>query len=277
MSGASHGGCGGGQCSCGGHEAPQRTATVNGVALTAGNEQVAPQALRERAWSELLRQEAVRRQLLPAHVDGEAAGLSTGDRHVIEAMLDRAVPTPAASEDECRRFYDARLSQFVEGAQVHARHILFAVTAGVDVGKLAARAEQALLALTHQAAAPGRFAELARELSNCPSGANGGDLGWFGPRDCADELARELFHGQNRRSLGLRPRLVPSRYGFHIIDVLARRPGRQAAFGEVRERIALQLAQEARARALHQFMQLLAGQASIEGVTLAGAESPLVQ
>ena len=54
-------------------------------------------------------------------------------------------------------------------------------------------------------------------------------------------------------------------------------PGRQAAFEEVQDRIAVQLAQQARARALHQYMQLLAGQALVEGVVLQEAATPLVQ
>lgn len=266
-------GCGGGSCGCGGQAASPR-ASVNGVLLVAEGEQVGDEAVRERAWSELLRQEAVRRGMLPPHGDLEAPGLSMGDQLVVEGMLDEIADVQAPTEDECRRYYEARQSQFVEGAQVHARHILFAVTDGVDVQKLAARAEEALLSLTHGRA---DFAGLARELSNCPSGADGGDLGWFGPRDCAEELGRELFHGANRRSLGLRPRLVHSRYGLHILEVLERRPGTQAAFEDVRGRIGMQLAQQARARALHQFMQLLAGQARLEGIVLASADSPLVQ
>jgi peptidyl-prolyl cis-trans isomerase C len=141
-------GCGGAACGCGGHAAAPPP-SVNGVFLLAKGEQVDPDALRERAWSELLRQEAVRRGLLPAHEDLEAPGLSMGDQLVVEGMLDEAADVGAPSEEECRRFYEARQSQYVEGAQVRARHILFAVTAGVDVQKLAARAEQALPPLTH--------------------------------------------------------------------------------------------------------------------------------
>jgi peptidyl-prolyl cis-trans isomerase C len=271
-------GCGGGSCGCGsGGKAPESRALVNGIALTADGEQVAEDSLRERAWSELLRQEAVRQGLLPAHADLEAPALSAGDQQVIEAMLERGVQVPEPTQDECRRYYDARQSQFVEGAQVHARHILFAVTAGVDVQKLAARAEKALLELTRNAGGADRFGQLARELSNCPSGADGGDLGWFGRHECAPELARELFDGQNRRTIGLRPRLVHSRYGFHIVEILERQAGREAPFDEVRGRIAVLLAQQSRAQALHQYMQLLAGRATIEGVALASAESPLVQ
>jgi len=273
---AAHAGCGGGECGCGGHGAPH--ATINGIALLADGEQLSADALRERAWGELLRQEAVCQGLLPPHGDADAPLLSVGDQAVIEAMLERCVAVPAATTEECRRHYEARRSHFVHGAQVHARHILFAATAAVDVHRLAVRAEQALLELSRKDAPAGRFAELARELSNCPSGARGGDLGWFGPHECADELANEFFHQKNPlRGIGLRPRLVHSRYGFHVVEVLGRRHGRQAAFEEVHERIAAQLGQGTRARALHQYMQLLAGRATVRGVTLAAADSPLVQ
>jgi peptidyl-prolyl cis-trans isomerase C len=274
-------GCGGGTCGCGGgaSASPQAApASINGIALHAASERVDGDILRERAWGELLRQEAVRQGLLPRHAALEAPALSQGDQEVIQAMLERSVQVPAPTEDECRRYYEARKSQFVQGALVHARHILFAVTAGVDVHKLVVRAEQALLELSRKDVDPGHFAALARELSNCPSGAQGGDLGWFGPHECADELANELFHQKNPlRGIGLRPRLVHSRYGFHIVEVLGRKQGRQAPFEEVRERIGVELAQQSRAKALHQYMQLLAGQASVDGVALAGAESPLVQ
>jgi peptidyl-prolyl cis-trans isomerase C len=278
------GGCGGGACTCGGAaqtgSAATMTpiATINGIALHAAGQAPDDAELRELAWAELLRQEAVRQSLLPRYQGLEARVLSPADHQVIEAMLERAVQVPQPNEDECRRYYEARQDRYVEGRLVHVRHILFAVTNGVDVHALAARAEQALLELSRKDATPGRFAALARELSNCPSGAADGDLGWIGPHDCADELANELFPQKSPSSgVGLRPRLVHSRYGFHIIEVLERQQGRQLPFDEVRERIALQLAQQSRAKALHQYIQVLAGQALVEGVSLEGADSPLVQ
>ncbi len=287
MSGSS--GCGGGACTCGGTagaaeaktdaaRADAPVAMINGIALHQPGQLPDESQLRERAWAELLRQEAVRQGLLPRHPGLEAPILSAADREVIEAMLDRAVQVPQPSPEECRRYYDARTENYIEGRLAHVRHILFAVTSGVNVHALAVRAEQALLELSRQGADPGRFAELARELSNCPTGAQGGDLGWIGPQDCADELANELFHQKNPlRGIGLHPRLVHTRYGFHIVEVLGRKQGRQLAFEQVRERIAVQLAQQARARALHQYMQLLAGNALVEGVCLEASDSPLVQ
>jgi peptidyl-prolyl cis-trans isomerase C len=274
-------GCGSGNCACSGGAASQPAspvASVNGITLNAAGEHLEDDELRERAWAELLRQEAVRKGLLPRHADLEAPALSLGDRQVIEAMLDGLVELPTPTEEECRRYYEARKEQYVQGRMVHARHILFGVTPGVDVHALARRAEQTLIELSGGKAPPDRFAQLARELSNCPSGADGGDLGWIGPEDCAEELANELFHQKNpMHGMGLHPRLVHSRYGFHIVEVLGRKQGRQAPFDEVLERIAGQLSQQARARALHQYMQLLAGKAIVEGVELQAAGSPLVQ
>ncbi len=45
----------------------------------------------------------------------------------------------------------------------------------------------------------------------------------------------------------------------------------------LRERIAALLTMQSRARALHQFMTLLVGEAEVEGIALEGADSPLVQ
>ena len=45
---------------------------------------------------------------------------------------------------------------------------------GVNVQALAQRAEAALLELSHKDVSPERFAQLAGELSNCPTGAQGG-------------------------------------------------------------------------------------------------------
>jgi peptidyl-prolyl cis-trans isomerase C len=267
--------CGG--CGCAGTE-PAACASIDGVALHAPDERLDEEALRERAWSELLRQEAVRQGLLP-HFHGDLApALSPQDQQAIEAMLERDIEVPAPSDEECRRYFESRRSHFVQGAQVRARHILFAVTRGVDVSRLAARAEQALLELSHKDVTADRFAQLARELSNCPTGAAGGELGWVTPDELAEELARELFHQNDAADgTGLRPRLVHSRYGFHILEVQERRAGRQSEFDQVRQRIAGQLTHQSRARALHQYMQLLAGRAEIEGVALQEAASPLVQ
>jgi peptidyl-prolyl cis-trans isomerase C len=271
------GGCGGGNCQCAG-QAQAAVPAINGISLHAPGERLDLDTLSERAWGELLRQEAVRKGLLPRLPALLAPVLTEAEQRAIQAMLDETVPLATPSEEECQRYYEANKQRFVEGRQVHLRHILFAVTAGLDVHALAVRAERALLELTRRDAPSGRFAELARELSNCPSSAEGGDLGWVGPEDCAEELANELFLQKSPlHGMGVHPRLVHSRYGLHIVEVLGRKQGRALAYEQVRERIAMELAQRSRATALHQYVRVLAGQALVEGLDLEGATSPLVQ
>ncbi|MBD3892815.1 MAG: hypothetical protein EST26_02795 [Hydrogenophaga sp.] len=143
---------------------------------------------------------------------------------------------------------------------------------------LAQRAELALLELVRKDVPAQRFEQLAAELSNCPSSAQGGDLGWLSPEDCAPELANELFFQTDSRwGMGVHPRLVHTRFGLHIIEVLGRRKGRLSEFEHVQESIATQLALHSQATALHQYLQRLAAQAQIEGVDLAASSSPRVR
>lgn len=271
-------GCGGtGVCQCAGR-AQAQSAMINGIALAEPGEKLDEAEVRERAWAELLRQEAVRlgfaakRNVLVAPVSGPA------EQEAIQRMLDEQVPLSTPSGEECRRYYEANKARFVEGQAVHMRHILFAVTDGVDVNQLAARAEQVLLELTRKDVPAGLFAQRAKELSNCPSGKDGGDLGWLGPRDCAEELAAELFLQKDAPlTTGLKTRLVHSRYGLHIVDVLERKAGEAVAFESLHSRIAMELAHRSRATALHQYIRLLAGKARVEGIELEAAETPLVQ
>ena len=273
-------GCGSGSCQCAATAAAlaQPVPSINGIALFEQGQNPPSEAVYELAYAELLRQEAVKAGLLPRHKGLTAPELTDAERQIVETMVDSAVATPQPTEEECQRYYEANKAQFVVGQALHLRHILFAVTPGVNVQALATHAEKALLELLHRDAPAGRFEQLAGELSNCPTSTQGGDLGWVGPDDCAPELARELFHQSHaQRGNGVHTKLIHSRFGFHIIEVLGRREGEQKTYADVRERIAGQLLLQSRSKALRQYMSLLVGQALVEGIELEGADSPLVQ
>jgi peptidyl-prolyl cis-trans isomerase C len=70
---------------------------------------------------------------------------------------------------------------------------------------------------------------------------------------------------------------VPSRYGWHVVRVLARADGRTLPFEAVRKSIADYLTEASWRRAVSQYISLLAGRAAIEGIALRAASSPLVQ
>lgn len=259
-------------------ETPTETgvASVNGRAIHAPGEVISAEELRQRACTELLRQAAQTAGLL-ADDDGVTADgvISEAAAEATQKLLDREIAVPEPSEDDCRRHHAAHAGSYRTGERVHARHILFAITAGMDVAALRRRAEIALLDVRcHDGKSAGVFASAARELSNCPSAAQGGDLGWLSAEDCAPEFARELF---GRSEVGVLPRLVHSRFGLHVVEVLAREPGQAQSFEEVRGAVANSLRQQTFVTALRQYLSLLAGQADIRGVDLDAADTPLVQ
>ena len=256
--------------------AAAQVARVNGVALNTLHEAPAPEELRQRACTELLRQAAQGAGLLEAGDAPSADGvISEAAAAAIDALLERELVLPEPSEEACRRHHAAHQARYRSGERVRVRHILFAVTPGVDVVALRKRGEAALLDVRcHDGKSAEVFARSARELSNCPSGAGGGDLGWLEAGDCAPEFARELF---GHAEVGVLPRLAHSRFGLHVVEVLQREPGVAQAFESVRCAVVTSLRQQAYVTALRQFLQVLTGQAVVQGVELDASNTPLVQ
>ena len=215
---------------------------------------------------ELLRQRAIAVGLLAAGMRAEAI-----IDDAIEALLAQEVATPSATAEECRRYYEGHPREFQSGDLVHARHILFQVTPSVAVPQMRARAEQTLNDLLRE---PDRFDAVARELSNCPSGQHGGNLGQIGRGDTVPEFETALFRFG---ASGILRDLVKTRYGFHIVAVDQSIPGKTLPFEAVREQIAERLRASVEERAMRQYISVLAGQAEIIGVDLNGASTPLVQ
>ena len=229
--------------------------SVNGVGV----------ADRLEAVKELLRQRCLALGLVSAEASDSAVEAG------IELLLEREVKLPVPTEEECRRFYAAHQADFMTGELVFARHILFAVTPAVPVDPLRTKAEQTLAELLQH---PDRFAERARELSNCPSGQQDGNLGQLARGECVPEFDQVVF---GSRITGLLPQLVKTRYGFHIVAVDRRAPGQRVPFEVVHASIAAHLAEVVGRKALTQYVAVLAGKADLQGVDLMAAASPLVQ
>ncbi|TAN07548.1 MAG: peptidylprolyl isomerase [Rhodanobacteraceae bacterium] len=214
---------------------------------------------------ELLRQRACELGLLTDAADATAIA------HAIERTLAEDVPVPDPSEDECRRWYAANKKHYRSGDLVNARHILFQVTPKVSVPAIRAFAEATLKEIR---AKPELFEERARKNSNCPSGANGGNLGQIQRGQMVAEFDKAIFE---TKTTGVLPALVKTRYGFHIVSVDQRIQGQQLPYEAVRAQVAKELRQRSEARALSQYVQVLAGHADIEGVELNATASPLLQ
>ena len=250
-------------------------ALVNGVALNAPDELLDEEQLRQRACTELLRQEAQRLGLLDAgDLPVERGVISDQASQAIEVLLERQLQLPEPSDEACRRYHAATPALQAEGERVRVRHVLFAVTHGVDVQALRKRAEALLLEVRCADDDGASFAEAARTLSNCPSGQEGGQLGWLSRGDCAPEFAREIF---GNAEVGVLSRLVHSRFGLHVVEVCEREAGRALPFEEVRGAVRQALQHQTWVNAMRQYLMVLAGQAQLVGVQLDAADTPLVQ
>ncbi|MFT4174219.1 MAG: peptidylprolyl isomerase [Rhodocyclaceae bacterium] len=241
-------------------DTPLQRASVNGVTVEASD----AAGLRTAAMHELLRQTAIAEGLIEPAASDEA--VTTG----IEALLDRHVEVPTPGEEELSRYYAAHRTRYASGELVFASHILLQMTAGTPVNALLARAES----LLHQAqASPSRFEQLARDNSNCPSAEVGGSLGQLQRGETVPEFEAALF---GDTSIGIWPSVVRTRFGFHVVRIDRREPGRQLPFDLARERVARDLQQQTLAQALQQYVRVLAGRHAVEGVELGATPTPLV-
>ena len=86
-----------------------------------------------------------------------------------------------------------------------ARHILVA-------------SEEQANELKQQIADGADFGDVAKQHSSCPSSANGGDLGEFGPGQMVPEFDKVIWN----ESVGDVHGPVQTNFGYHLIEIVSR-------------------------------------------------------
>nr|WP_307437238.1 peptidylprolyl isomerase [Labrys monachus] len=221
---------------------------------------------------ELLLQEAYRLDVRAEQRTDADGRRETPEDAQMRSLIEREVHVPDADEETLRRFYDNNLRRFVTPSLYEADHILIGARREDEEAFAAAR-ERASSLRSALAAEPERFAALARDCSDCPSGSVGGSLGQIGPGDTTPAFEAALVE----LAPGDISAPVETRYGVHLIRLTRRIEGRQLPFEAVRDRIASYLTEHVRRQATAQYLSLLVGQAVITGIAIDGASSPLVQ
>lgn len=221
---------------------------------------------------ELLLQEARRLDVGVEQKTDEDGRRETVEDAQVRGLIEREVRLPEADEEMLRRFYENNLRRFVTPSLYEADHILIGARRD-ETEAFAAAQEKALSLRSILATAPERFAALAKDCSDCPSGATGGSLGQIGPGDTTPEFEAALI---NLVPGHISPP-VETRYGVHLIRLARRIDGRQLPFEVVRDRIAAYLTEHVNRQATAQYVSLLVGRADICGIDIDGSSSPLVQ
>ena len=163
------------------------------------------------------------------------------------------------TEQEVTDFYEAHKSEYVTEPKVLCQHILVKVEDNSSSDEKSAAFEK-ILAIKERIAAGGNFAEEAEKNSDCPSGREGGSLGWFGPGMMVPEFDKVAFEMKKGEVSGV----VTTQFGYHIIYKADEQPGGRQTLVDVHDQIKDLLRHGARGKAVDAFVAELREKAEIE-------------
>ncbi|HEG44363.1 MAG TPA: hypothetical protein ENH94_09970 [Phycisphaerales bacterium] len=185
---------------------------------------------------------------------------------VINVEAKAAGKDVTVSDEDAKKFYDENATQFSSPEQVKASHIL-AGGRGVkdeDRSKLKVKIEE----VAQKLKAGGNFEDLAREHSDCPSSADGGDLKSFfdntgriiGGRGGMDAKFTEAAFALK---VGQVSGIVETPFGYHIIKLSEKIAAVTKTFDEVKDTIKTNLEQKSRGTFSRDFIEKLKTDATI--------------
>ncbi len=138
------------------------------------------------------------------------------------------------SDKEKRDYYNKNKSEFVEKEKVHARHIL------VKEESEAKAIIKELKGLKGEKLKE-KFIELAQQKSTGPSAPKGGDLGYFPQGQMVPSFNDAVF-AMKKGTITTTP--VKSQFGYHVIYLEDKQPGKTLSFSEVENFIGQRLQME---------------------------------
>ncbi|MBV8471083.1 MAG: SurA N-terminal domain-containing protein, partial [Burkholderiaceae bacterium] len=186
----------------------------------------------------------------------------SADIEYVELDLDALMPGITVSDKDLHDYYEQNAARFSTPEERRASHILIKVDKNAsadDRAKAKARAE-ALLAEVRKA--PATFADVARKNSQDEgSASHGGDLDFFGRGAMVKPFEDAVFAMKQ----GDISDVVPSDFGYHIIQLTGVRGGEKKSFdavrGEIETEVKRQLAQKRYAELAEQFTNTVYEQA----------------
>lgn len=158
-------------------------------------------------------------------------------------------PLATVTDGEARKWFDENQKDLAIPERINVRH-LFLPTLDHPPEEAKARLDVAMADLT---AKRKDFATLAREISeDTASKDNGGDLGWMTRSRLPDDFADAVFLlPQNQ------PKLVRTRLGWHLVEVIARKPAEPQTFEQTKPEIIAALEAIKRLQATTEFRDAL--------------------
>jgi peptidyl-prolyl cis-trans isomerase C len=154
-------------------------------------------------------------------------------RLAIQKLIDKQIADKIViTTVESKQYYTANPQLFKRPGEIRASHILIKLDPAADDAKKAEA--QTKIKMIQQKLKNGEdFAELAKTSSEGPSSVNGGDLGFFKPGKMVKPFEDAAF--------ALKPNevseIVQTRFGYHLIKVVEKKPERKIGYEEIKKRL----------------------------------------
>jgi len=154
-------------------------------------------------------------------------------RLAIKKLIDKKIADKiVVTAVESKQYYTANPQLFKQPGEIRASHILIKLDPAADDAKKAEA--QTKIKMIQQKLRNGEdFAELAKTSSEGPSSVNGGDLGFFKRGQMVKPFEDAAF--------ALKPNevseIVQTRFGYHIIKVVEKKPERKIGYEKIKKRL----------------------------------------
>lgn len=178
----------------------------------------------------------------------------------IKEMLDKKFAGKlTVTEQEMKKFYDENPDYFKTPERVRASHILIKVDPNASEADKA-KAHQKIEDIQKKVNKGEDFAALAKQYSECPSSAKGGDLDYFQHGQMVKPFEDAAF----ALKVGQVSDIVETQFGYHLIKVTDKKDAGQISFDEAKEKIKPFLEQQKMAEQVNQYVAQLKQTAKIE-------------
>ena len=140
-------------------------------------------------------------------------------------LLDKLTKdTPAPTEADAKKYFEQNKTEFSTPESIKLHHIL--LENEKDAKQVLARLKKGE-----------KFADVASQVSICPSKTNGGDLGWMPKGSLVPEIEEVAFKMNKGQIEGP----IKSKFGYHILYLEDKKPAEEASFDQVKDYIIEQL------------------------------------
>lgn len=208
-------------------------------------------------------QEAFEKAIRDSAMTMEDARLFTRKQIVINKFVETHFASKeTATEDEAKKFYEGNLDKyFKKGEMVRASHILIKVPAEAPP-EVNAKAKEKAEAILKRVQGGEDFAAIAQKESDCPSKAQGGNLGTFGKGKMVPAFETAAF--------ALKPgevsSVIKTQFGYHVIKLTDKIPAKTEKFEDMKEKILQYVKLDKVKKAVKAFVAELRSKAKIEKV-----------